>query len=340
MNHKQNKSSKSFFALFFSKYFWFGLFLVLLACLIDLLGPPFSASEEAALTTIQTMANFGAAALTSAFQTFGIACMLGALFDYSRSTQSFIDFVSELLSDIVVGKTFLSKLEDNGKREALNLILRPTENQITQYSRIDDYFSKRISDSMQMWDTNFKTNLVLNIEIRKNPEKTQVITVGKMTYRIYKVKDRYEDIITTFERQGSKVLPSRLIHPDGVEEITEENCHPIQELTAGISYTKYIYEVPEKLYQYPYLTLERTIFEPGFDHWTNFHWTSLTPYDGLVFSLRCLDGLTIKEYVIFDDRKLYNVSEGSDKTEMSIISTDWLDANTGFSVTISETELE
>ncbi len=66
----------------------------------------------------------------------------------------------------------------------------------------------------------------------------------------------------------------------------------------------------------------------------------MTPYDGLVFSLRCLDGLTIKEYVIFDDRKLYNVSEGSDKTEMSIISTDWLDANTVFSVTISETELE
>lgn len=89
--------------------------------------------------------------LVSILQTVGIAFMLGAIFDFSKNTEGFINFISKILADIVVGKSFLSKLENNGKRDALKLILRPTTNQIIQYSRIEDYFQKKINDSMKMW---------------------------------------------------------------------------------------------------------------------------------------------------------------------------------------------
>ncbi len=79
-------------------------------------------------------------AFVSVLQTVGIAFMLGTIFDFSKNSEGFIEFISKILADIVIGKSFLSQLEDDGKKDALSLILRPTTKQIIQYSRIEDYF--------------------------------------------------------------------------------------------------------------------------------------------------------------------------------------------------------
>ena len=329
-NHKGQgrETKKTILKAFFGKYFFIGIMIICTSCILNFFLPiALNQNSE----KLSSFLNFAMNILVSVLQTVGVAFMLGAIFDFSKNSEGFINFISKILAEIVVEKSFLSQLEDGGKKDALSLILRPTTNQIIQYSRIEDYFKKKINDSMGIWDTNFKTNMVLNIEVRLDAGR--VISVGKVTHRMYKVKDRYEDIPTVFEREESKVSNTRLIYPGGIREIMDGEPQVIKQ--AGMNYQKYIFRVPEELYQYPYLTIERDIFEPGYDHWTNFHWTSLTPYDGLVFSLRCLDGLTIKEYVIFDEKELYNVSINEEKTEMRIISTDWLDANTGFSVTIS-----
>ena len=331
-NQTKESPRKYLLRNFFGKYFFIGVTIICIACILNLIIP---SEPEQDCSEIFSFLIFALKVLVSMLQTVGIAFMLGAIFDFSKNTEGFVNFISKILADIVVGKSFLSQLENNGKMDALKLILRPTTNQIIQYSRIEDYFQKKINDSMKMWDTNFKTNLVLNIEVRHNEER-QVITIGKLTYRIYKVKDRYEDIPTVFERDSSRVSNTRLIYPGGIREINEGKPEPIEQ--AGMQYIKYNFRVPDDLYQYPYLTIERDVFEPGYDHWTNFHWTALTPYDGLVFSLRCLDGLTIKEHIIFDEKAFYNVTISDDRTEMRIISTDWLDANKGFSITISDTK--
>lgn len=321
---------KTFFS-FFNMWFALGVLIILIACIFSLVFQPQVITEQT--TTQDIFLNFIYDLIPAILQTIGIAFMLGSIFDFSKNSQGFIEFVSDILSNIIIGRTFLSKLEESGKRDALTLILRPTESQIAQYSRIDDYFEKRITDSMKMWDTNFKTNTVINIRVKMNDDGSAVETVGTLTYRIYKVKDQYANIQTTFERKNSKVSDTKILYPGGVYPIT--NPDPEMSNSAGIEYTNYSFRVPEELYKYPYLTIERKIFEPGFDHWTNFHWTSLTPYDGLVFNLSCSDGLVIKEHIIFDEKQLYNVTFNEEKTEMHIISTDWLEANTGFSLTIS-----
>lgn len=337
---KKNSSKKktpgqAVLARIFSIYFWVGLLIICVACILDLLQPQLL---QLASESIQDFLSFLLNLLVAILQTVGIAVMLGAIFDFSKNSEGFIDFISKILSDIVVGKNFLSKLDDDGKKDTLSLILRPSENQITQYSRIDDYFTKKINESMKMWDTNFKTNMVISIDVSYDAEQKKVVSKGKMTHRIYKVKDRYEDIFTVFERKTSNVSNTRIIYPGGIKEIEDGEPESVDQ--AGIEYSRYIFRVPEELYKYPYLTIERDIFEPGYDHWTNFHWTSLTPYDGLVFSLHCFDDLTIKEHIIFDEKQLYNVTISDARKQMRIVSTDWLDANTGFSVTISNTEPE
>ncbi len=319
---------------FFSKYFWIGTIIICSSCILNLLVP-----FQANWLGERWLAfwNYCAEVLIAVLQTVGIAFMLGAIFDFAKNSEGFLEFTSKILQSIMVEKTFLAKLEKSEKEEVLSRILQPTETQVVQYSRIDDYFKQKISEAMKMWDTNFKTNMVLTMEARRD-KNGHVVTVGKVTHRMYKVKDRYEDIPLIFERSGSIVSGTRLLYPGGICEIQDGDPHPKRQ--AGMECMEYVFEVPKELYKYPYLTIEREVFEVGYDHWTNFHWTSLTPYDGLIFTLRCLDGLTIKEHIIFDKKSLYDVTISQDRTEMRIVSTDWLEANTGFSVTISDTPLE
>lgn len=334
---KQHDNHKTFLAFFsfFNKWLFVGIFFILLSCISSIILLPQEITEQVKNQNWVAFCNFCVKLLPNALQTLGIAFMLGAIFDFSKTSQGFTEFISSILSDIVISKSFLARMEDGGKREALNLILRPTENQIAQYSRIDDYFEKKISDSMKMWDTNFKTNTEINIRIRMNKERTAVETVGTMSYRIYKVKDSYIDILTTFERPGAYSFDTKIIYPGGVHQVTRATARSVD--SGGCSMSNFSFKVPEELYKYSYLTIEKNIFEPGYDHWTNFHWTSLTPYDGLIFHLYCEDDLIIKEHIIFDEKQLYNVTISDDRKEMNILSTDWLDANTGFTVTISNT---
>ena len=97
-----------------------------------------------------------------------------------------------------------------------------------------------------------------------------------------------------------------------------------------------VFDIPAELNEYPYLTIESDIYEKGYDHWTNFHWTSLTPYDGFTFSLKCRDNLVIREHVVFDEKDPYHVQISEDKKTISILSTAWLNAYTGFTLTIGE----
>ena len=96
-------------------------------------------------------------------------------------------------------------------------------------------------------------------------------------------------------------MPKTYVIPTegGEKEELNVDCQPSSE--EGI---KSVYEtrIPEKFNQYPYLLLYREIEERGYDHWTNFHWTSLTPCDGITFTLKCFDDIIIKDHLIFDEK--------------------------------------
>ena len=104
----------------------------------------------------------------------------------------------------------------------------------------------------------------------------------------------------------------------------------------GIKYKVYSFTIPEKLEKYDHLTVKRTLTEPGRDHWIHYCWQSVTPYEGVTCRVKCFDNLTIKDFMIFDNKAFYHVDISDDKTRLDIISSQWLDADTGFCFVISE----
>lgn len=309
-----------FFRRFFNKFFVIGFITILISIIIDL-----SINDCIIKMIIVNLSN-----------TIGIALLIGSIFDFSKNSNDFMDFVSSILKDIIVSKNFLKGLKDKEKKKALEMVLTPSGNQLEQCSDIQMYFQRKIDETMEIFHTNFKTNLVVNAEVRKLDGIVQ--TFITLTYRVYKIEDKYFPLITTFEKEDCNVEKSYIISPEGVKEISEKDITFTDEDISPINVKTYSYEIPEELYKYPYLTIKKTVIEKGYNHWTNFHWNTLTPTDGITFTLKCYDELHIKEYFIFDSEEFYNVTEAEDKTSIDIISTLWLDKHSGFVFTVSDTE--
>lgn len=267
----------------------------------------------------------------------GIALLVGCIFDFSKNSEAFLKFVSEILTDIIVSKTFLSSLTANDKKSALKLILQPSFKQIEQYSNINEYFKKKIDDSMKMFDTNFKTNLILNIEAKKSPEGF-VYCESLLTYVVYKLGDKFEPIKISYEKSGSKTKEVKLIHEDG--EFLVYEGEPREEVQGGIIQDSFSFEIPEELKHYDRLTVRRKMYEPGNDHWINYVWESLTPYEGIGCQLKCFDGLTVKDFMIYDNMAYYQTDISEDRTTLNITSSQWLEPATGFFITISDTDIK
>ena len=304
------------FMNFFTKYSFIGLVLILIGIILSLI------SDEFVWEIISNLSS-----------TIGVALLVGSIFDFSKNSEAFVGFVSKILKDIIVSKNFLSSLAEKDKKEALKIILQPSYKQIEQYSNINEYFKKKIDDSMEMFETNFKTCLTLIVEAKKD-RKGNVHCETLLSYIVYKVGDKFESIKVHYEKDGSKTKEIKIIYEDGEMTMNEE---AIQSETTKNSY---IFKIPESLNNYDKLTIKRKVEEPGYDHWTNFIWKSITPYEGIKCYLKCFDGLTIKEYIMFDNEDYYQIESSDDKTTLNIISTRWLERETGFFVTISDTSFE
>lgn len=228
-----------FFRRFFNKYFITGFFTILLSIILD-----FALKENCFKLIIVNLSN-----------TIGIALLIGSIFDFSKNSNDFMDFVSSILKDIIVSKNFLKGLEDKEKKKALEMVLTPSGNQLEQCSDIQMYFRKKINDTMEIFHTNFKTNLVVNAEARKKDDIVQVFIT--LIYRVYKIEDKYFPLLTTFEREGCNIEKSYIMSPDGVKEITENDVTPHDIAISPTNIKIYSYEIPEDLYKYPYLTIKK-----------------------------------------------------------------------------------
>lgn len=313
--------------LFLNRFTYIGCGFILLSIIINLVEDPLS----------KYVASFVISIVCNALSTIGIALFIGAIFDLAKNSQEFVDSISKILSNIVVSKSFLNTLSENDKRQALELILQPSGDQLQQYSNINHYFQKKINESVAMFDTNFKSHLALSVTVYK--EEGKVIARSKLQYRIYKINNEYQPIQTWFEQEGSDFLSTKIICNSKIFEIKKEDVKTVgvdDKNRTKIPYKKTFFEIPKEYQNSPYVTVQYDIIEPGFDHWINYTWTSLTPYDGLNFSLSCGDDLTIKQHNLFDDGTGYTVELDEAKKNISILSTEWLNSFTGISIIVSE----
>ncbi len=316
----QNRERKWF--SFFTKWFFIGLLLITISMAVTLALQPQSKVEK------------GISILTGVLSTVGIALLVGAIFDFSKNSEAFIKFVTNILSDIIMSKTFLTTLSDQDKETALELILKPSDKQLEQYSNINSFFKKRINEITNMFDINFKTNVILDITAYRD-EEGKIWCKTVLTQTIYKIQDDFKPVEVIFEKKGSISKDFYILPPTGESREVPGKEDPLKQ--GGIDCTKYTYEIPKDLEKYDHLTIKRTMLEPGRDHWINYYWQSLTPYEGIVCTINCMNGLTVKDYMIFDNKAYYHVDRSEDRKRLSITSSQWLDTDTGFVATISDT---
>ncbi len=325
---KKNPPRMSILSLFCNRFAYIGVGLILISVIANLCES----------SCPQGIPSFVVSVLCNTLSTIGIALLIGAIFDLAKNSQEFIESISKILSNIVVSKEFLNTLSENDKRQALELILQPSGDQLQQYSNINHYFQKKIDESVAIFDTNFKSHLSLDVTAYR--EDGKVKARSKLQYRIYKINNEYQPIQTWFEEEGSEFLSTKIICNSKIFEIKQDDQSEMdsEENRTKITYQKSFFEIPKEYQDSPYVTVQYDIVEPGFDHWMNYTWTSLTPYDGLNFSLTCKDGLTVKQHRLFDNGNGYTVDIDEDKKGIRILSTEWLNSFTGLSIIVGETK--
>lgn len=312
---------QNIFYIFTTPYFLVGISLILISVVLSAIWVPKVYSAE----TVQDI-------LCKALSTIGIAIMLGAIFDFSKGTDSFMRIVSNILSDIVISKNFLTTLSDKDKESALEMIIKPPDKQIERYSNINDLYTKTIHDVMNLYDINFKTNVTLSVIACKDPEKNIVCCDSVLTQTIYKIGPKFKPIENILEKENTE-LTCYVLTPKGEGKTIKGECIPVN--NDGIKYTTIRFEIPEEYQCYDHLMLKRTIKEPGHKNWINFYWYSVTPCEGLVCTIDCKDDLIIKDHMIFDNKAFYEVSM-KNSNHLEITSAQWLNTDTGFVVTIGD----
>lgn len=325
---KQKIKGKSHWFNFFTKWFFIGIILVLISICISMYIDNIEyGSYLYPFRPIFTI-------ISGILSTLGIALFVGCIFDFSKNSEAFVAFVSNILSDIVVSKKFLSTLSVKDKEQALNLILKPMDSQVEQYANINDFFKKRINEVMTMFDANFKSNVILNIEAHKDYEKDIVFCKTTLTYTIYKLNNKFQPVRIMLEKDNSELFDLVVITPIGEKKIDVGD--PKSQSIGGITYSIYSLNIPEEYEKYDHLKIQRTVKEPGKDHWIHYIWQSLTPYEGVTCNVKCYDNLIIKDFMIFDNKAYYYTKKSNDDKQLDIASSQWLDSDTGFSFVIGE----
>lgn len=263
----------------------------------------------------------------------GIALVVGCVFDFSKNSEAFTNFVSNIIKRIMVTKEFLREIKTEEKRNVLELLIAPTDAQIEQCSSINLYYKKSIDAFFNLCNKPFKTNLTINVVAKF--EDDRIVCEGNVASRRYKTNGDFKSIITTFDNPDSEQSNSYILLPNGMKHNLADESITIDNNERNIG-RKYTIDVPEKMNDCPYITIVKDFKERGTEEYMVFNWSSLTPCDGICFELNCVDGLEIIEYKIFDDPNLYEVNVNDLKNNIKIVSNSWLNEYTGFTLLIKK----
>ncbi|WP_201532740.1 hypothetical protein [Psychrobacter ciconiae] len=125
---------KTFFKLF-STYFWVGVSLILFSIVLEnyLENPDFSSRV-----------------IISLVESIGIAVLVASIFTFASGTSEFVEKIKLLLQDIVVSRNFLGNIDSQSKKDALNSLIKPSNEEKQIYSNIEDYLNTYIKQTMDI----------------------------------------------------------------------------------------------------------------------------------------------------------------------------------------------
>lgn len=314
----------------FTRWFAIGIILILFSLCITFIQTTICATDKTGFKILNGFLQIIIGLLSSV----GIALLVGSVFDFSKNSEAFTSFVSNIIKKIIVTKEFLCEIKSEEKRKVLEMLISPTDSQIEQCSSINLYYKKSIDDFFDLYKQPFKTNLTINMFAKIEDEI--VVCEGNITSRRYKTNGEFQPVITGFEKGTSEMNNEYVLLPNGKKHTLSADEEPYMnnDSEGKGDGKKFISKIPDEMNKYPYITVGKDIKEFGTKDLILFNWSSLTPCDGVSFELNCAENLTIETYKIFDDHNLYEVDINKQRNNIRIVSNSWLSKYTGFTLLI------
>lgn len=268
----------------------------------------------------------------------GLALLVASVFSFSIESASFLDYMKGILVRIVVSKDFLRNLSLSNKREAMELILKPSDDQASLASQVEEYFKQHIDQSMHLFEKNFKSSGNLNLRATYEDDNPVVRVYEDSSYTIHRTEPRFLPLKFGFEDSRSKLI-------DGEYVIPNEPGRPLKEADfkgtprkaeSGLLWNEFTYELPDDVHNHPYISIHMRYIEYGQDHWQLIVYRSMSFMNGLNVSLLCERDLRVKGYMIFDVEKNYTVTLSPDSKDLRIRCSQWIQPGRGLCILVAK----
>lgn len=324
-NEKSQISDIPLLSNFFSKWFYISIVFILIGLVLSSLNNPNNPNQTA---------SYLISLLSSFFKDIGMAVFVGNIFSFILGTNEFFGYIRDRLIKIIISKDFVTTLATEERRDLLKTVLRPSNELSSIYSRISDYFESYVDNSLKLFHSPYRSGLSINALIRFDENKKKIIAEEDISYRIYRVDNKFEDLIIGFEDTSSEHIETRVVTPTGEEktfsqeDLKENSMNKDDSIRKSFSLT-----LPDEYDIHHHLSIHRKLIEYGEDHWQLFSYKTIQPCDGLDISIRCQGDVKVRTYITYGSEPKFKTT--MEPSKIRITCDDWLRPGFGVCVVLS-----
>jgi len=157
-----------------------------------------------------------------------------------------------------------------------------------------------------------------------------------MSYVIYKVSDGFEPIELGLEKKEHSHIRTIIRGSGGlVKELFDSDATEISNDDPTMT-KKCQLLIPEEFNSLSQVSVTRKIIEYGEDHWQVFSYKTIKACDSMTISLRCDDGIVVKNCSIYGVQSSYAIEKEDDDSRVKVSYTDWLSPGFGVNFMIAK----
>ena len=312
-------------AEFFSKWFYLSVIFILIGLVLSSFD--FSNGYGQIIPySLSLMASF--------FKDIGIAVFVGNIFSFIMGTNEFFGYIRDRLVRIIISKDFVTTLAAEERRDLLKTVLRPSNELSSIYSRISEYFESYVDNSLKLFHSPYRSGLRINAVVFFDGVKNKIVTEEDVSYRIYRIDNKFEGLFIGFEDPSSEHLETRIVTPTGEEKIFSNSDLKDNSQNKDDSIRKsFMLTIPEEFNVHHHLSVHRKLIEYGEDHWQLFSYKTIHPCDGLDITIRCQGDVKVRTYVTYGSEPKFKTQMQDDR--IRITCDDWLRPGFGVCVILS-----
>ncbi|MBE0465559.1 hypothetical protein [Halomonas colorata] len=234
--------------------------------------------------------------IANVMSSVGIAILVANIFSFTIGTEEFLKFIRERLIKIVISKDFVTRLSSEEQKSLLGMVLKPSRELAEIYSGINDYFDQYVEDSMSLFDNCYRGHMRIEGVAYFDEKKNRVQIDYDYDYVMYKTANEFDELPVWFEDERHEHIRTIVAAKAGDwEEIPAELIKELDNIEDPTMVKGYSMSVPDKFNKLDHVNISRKICEAGNDHWQIFSFKTIKPCDQLTVSLRCENGLIIKD---------------------------------------------